>query len=728
MAGNPNSAYMMWRQFTGGARPTGGSQLSGYRAATIQQDRQIGQSQAEALSGFISSMADFGGQFATFKKAEKEQKDQQAERWLQQRTIQEARSELQFKNTGFEDDPIAMAALKNRMAFNISTQVDSDVESKIRLGHFRSQEELDAFRTEALNNARTDFKLEAGIADDDEAFNTGWIASEDKRRTSLAGLQSDVTNKYLATQSAVVKRASYTAWLTPQTLAGLKPVEVASTLSKGIERDKLQGLTRTPMEELEDIGNVLDHMKNVNGSTEHMRELGRMMIDVGNGNKVSVRDAMGGPKFDLMVVEALNNQQKNDATFYTKQAIEMSDMVANMDITGIDLRLDAAKIRSKGITSDEVTKWSNARALAVQKAEVFKRTQEEELAKATEKAGRLQGAVQALAGADNGTSFLVSPTAAGLGLKDEEEATEAEAMFLNGISDPEKRGVTAMRLSVLRPTGYSAKALQSAASRANADWNDYLTRLKSGQEAEVPSSVKNMQTLYQTNPAMFNGAVNPAQRQYASQFAIASLLNRDLDSIARSQIAFSKLPKAEQDDLKKKADIRLSNQRYLQDGYEGEALRVLTGDFLQTGIGPASAYEKAKEAFDQQHERINGSPIHKSILQVDPNYPASVEWGLSVLKSTMEERSKKTGVPVSQMQLAYQADKRTVTIMNPKTGAVLARAGQSDIRNAWAKGAQKREEQQKGYLRSLMLEQNRRNETAKKLEKSSFGETPFLFR
>lgn len=728
MAGNPNSAYMMWRQFTGGARPTGGSQLSGYRAATIQQDRQIGQTQAEALIGFISSMADFGGQFATSKKAEKEQKDQRAEQWLQKRTIQEARSELQLEKTGFEDDPIAMAALKNRMAFNISTQVDADVEAKVRQGHFKSQEEMDAYRTEALNTARVDFKLEAGISDDDDAFNTGWAASEDKRRSALSGLQSDVTNKYLSTQSAVVKRASYTAWLTPQTLSELKPAEVADRLSKGIARDKLQGLTRTPMEELEDIGNVLDHMKNVNGSTEHMRELGRMMIDVGNGASVSVRDAMGGPKFDLMVVEALNNQQKNDANFYTQQAIDMADMVTNMDITGIDLRLDAAKLRSGGLTSDEVTKWTATRALAVQKAELFKKTQEEELAKAQERAGRLSSAVQALAQSDNGTSFLVSPTAAGLGLKDEDEATEAEEMFLRGIKDPERAGVTAMRLSVLRPNGYAAKALQSAASRANADWNDYLTRLKSGQEAEVPDSVKNMQRLYQTNPAMFSGAINPAQRQYASQFAIASLLNRDLDSIARSQVAFAKLPKAEQDELKKKADMRLSQQRYLQDGYEGEALRALTGDFLQTGIGPVSAYEKAKEAFDQQHERVNGFPIHKSILQVDPNNPSSVSWGLDVLKSTMEDRSKKTGLPVSQMQLAYQADKRTVTIMNPKTGAVIARAGQSDIRNAWTKGATAREKKQQGYLRSLMLEQNQRNAKAKQHEQSSLGETPFLFR
>lgn len=720
------SAYMMWRQFTGGARATGGSSLSGYRAANIQQDRQFGKTQAEALTGFVSSLADFGGNFLTMKQAEKEAKEKESEKWLQQRTIKQAREEMQMKRTGFENDPIAMAALRNRMAFNISTQVDSDVEAKVKLGHFKSQDELDQYRTEALEAARQGFKFEAGIPDDDEAFNAGWTKGELQRRSALSGLQSDVTNKYLETQAATVKRASHTAWMTPETLSTLDDSQFVSAVGQMFATDKEQGLTRSPDAELQDVTNLLEHLKGVQGSTSKMQALGDYQIDVA-GNKVSVRDAMGGSKFDLAVLEALNTQQRLDALGTSKRNASIMSMVSTMDIPGLQLARDEAATRSRGFMTDEVAQYDRAIAEATQRAEQARAVAQQQAAEEAAKRGRISGAVQSLYDNLTGSSFLTSPTPDGLGLKDEEEAVQAEQLLLAGIEDPVKKSQTALQLALLRPRGYAAGALQSAAAKASADWNDYLTRLKTGEEAKLPQSVVNMQSLYQTDPSGFTGAVSARDRPYVSQFTIAATLNRDLESIARSQVAFAKLPKAELDAINKAKDKQLARAQYLTTGYESQAISILTGDFLQTGIGVEQSYAKAKEAFESQHSRVNGYPVHNSILQVNPNDPNSVEWGKSVLEATVNDRAKKFGIPPSRVEMRYQADKRTVYLLDPLTGKELGRAGQSDIRNTWSKAVTAREDKQPGYIKELMKQQNAKNMRQKKAEedRKTLGANPF---
>lgn len=726
MAESAQSAYMMWRQFTGGAKATGGTSLSGYRAATIQQDRQFGKTQAEALSGFVSSLADFGGAFVAQKEADKARKNQEAESWLQQRTIEQARAEIKENKTGFENDPIAMAALRNRMAFNISTQVDSDVEAKVKSGYFKSQQELDEFRTTALNSAREGFKFEAGIEDDDEAFETGWAKGETQRRSALSGLQSDVTNKYLETQATTVKRTSHTAWMNPTTIQAMDDSQFTEAVSRMFATDKEQGLTRNPEAELQDAANILEHLKGVQGSTPKMKALGDYQIEVG-GAKVSVRDAMGGSKFDLTVLEALNNQQRLDGVGVSQRGASIMQMVSTMDITGLQLARDEALVRSNGFTTDEVVQFNRGIEEATKRSEYARAQAEQQAALEAEKKGRLSGAVQALYDNLSGSTFLTNPTADGLGLKDEGEAVEAEQLLLQGVTDPGLKAQTAMKLAMLRPTGYAAKALQSAASKASADWNDYLTRLKAGGEAELPQSVVNMQSLYQSDPAGFIGAVSAQDRPYASQFTVASMLNRDLESIARSQVAFAKLPKDEVKRLNDAKTRQLEAAKYLTTGYEAQSLNILTGDFLQTGIGVEQSVAKAKEAFDSQHSRVNGFPVHNSILQVNPNDPASVQWGKDVLDATMKDRSKKFNIPVERMELRYQADKRIVLMLDPLTGRELGRAGQADIRNTWTKAATAREAKEPGFMSNLIRQQNEANRRSKQIEENSkgLGANPF---
>lgn len=721
-----SSAYMMWRQFTGGARTQEGPKLSGYRPATIQADRQFGKTQAEALTGFVASLNDFGGAFTEVKKAKEAESNQAAEKWLQQRTIEEARAEMQAAKTGFEADPIAMAALKNRMAFNISTQVDSDVEAKIKSGTFKNQQEMDEYRTTALNAAREGFAFQMGLSDDDEAFDTGWTKGETQRRTALAGLQSDVTNKYLETQARTVKQVSHIGWMTGDVLSKMDDAQFTGMVSRMFEADKQQGLTRNPEAELQDVTNILEHLKGINGTASKMKALGEHRISV-DGKLISVRDALGGSKFDLSVVEALNNQQRMDGEGISKRGAQIMNMVSTMDITGLQLARDSALQRSGGYTTDEVVQYNRGIEEATRRADMARAAAEQQAALAAEKQGRLASAMQAMYDNLSGSTFLTNASADGLGLKDEAEAVEAEQLLLAGVEDPTAKAQTAMRLALLRPTGYAAKALQSAAGKASADWNDYLTRLKNGEEANLPASVENMQRLYQSDPVGFTGAVSSRDRPYTSQFTIAATLNRDLASIARSQVAYAKLPKAEQEALTKAKNAQLAKNQYLTTGYESQALNVLTGDFLQTGIGLEQSVAKAKEAFDSQHSRVNGFPIHNSILQVNPNDPSSVEWGKSVLTSTMADRSKKFGVPVERMEVRYQADKRIVIMIDPLTGRELGRAGQADIRNTWSKAAAAREAKQPGYLSELIRQQNEKNRQNREREENSkgLGKNPF---
>lgn len=722
------NAYMLWRQYTGGARPTEGSSLQGYRAASTQRDQQIGKTQGEALNGFVNSLTEFGGQFATFKQQKKEETDEATKQWLQKRTIAEARQELQLKQTGFEQDPIAMAALYNRMGFNISTQVDADVEAKVKTGFFKSQEELDEYRTNSLNEANRNFRFEAGITEDDEAFNAGWTRAEDQRRSALANLQADQTNKYRETQAAAVKRASYISWMTPEVLSNLDDSQFTSAVQRMIETDKQAGLTRNAAAELEDMTAVLDHLKGVNGSVPKMLALGDHQIDV-DGNKVTLREAMGGSKFDLAVLEAGNQQQRLDAVANTKRQVQVGQMVTNRDITGIQLQLDKAMVSSRGQTTPEIQYLQQQLSTVTQLIEQDKAIAEAQAAEALAKNGRLQGAVGAFLSHHNGSAFLTATTPEGLGVKSEDEAQKAERMFLQGFDPKDQPGV-ALKLAILRPGGMASKALQATASQASADWNDYVTRLKNGEQPELPTSVQNMQAVFTSNPTGFLGAIHPGSRQYVNQFVIARTLNRDLASVAQSQAAYERLPKADKDVLTKQKDaLKAKFARGLSD-YELQATDLLTGDFLRTGIGPDAAFEKARESFNEQHTRISGTPVHNSILQVDPDRPASVEWGKRILEATVADRSTKQKVPQDRILLHYSAEKRTVTLVDVQTGRTLGAAGQSDIRNKWAETLKAEEKKKPGYTRALIDQLNRKNEEAKnrsQVKPKDSPETMFLF-
>ena len=59
MAGSANSAYMMWRQFSGDARPTAGQQRGRLNAVATQAPTNTGVPVGQAFNSAMNSLANY---------------------------------------------------------------------------------------------------------------------------------------------------------------------------------------------------------------------------------------------------------------------------------------------------------------------------------------------------------------------------------------------------------------------------------------------------------------------------------------------------------------------------------------------------------------------------------------------------------------------------------------------------------------------------------------------
>lgn len=614
MAANANSAYMLWRQFAGEAKVPRAAGLGGLRTTQVAADRTVGPSLGEQVERFASAAAGAFNAHTELQKSETKLSNEKAQAWMARHTPAEWRNLIETNAVPFQDDPVAMGVLHNGMGYNIALKVEEAHQNRIREGKFKTVEEAEKARVEALEGARAEFALTTGIGADNKAFRTGFDRDDVRRRDMAVALQTDVTDKALRTQARIQTTVNLNAPLTKEFVKNADPSLQVSYITNSMKQARERGqLVEADMPQV--LDSVLTNLKGLPGGTAVIKALGSSEFTMG-GVTASLRDHMGGGAFDQFAIAAAENEFKQSAAEHDALQQTISKHVPNGDSVSLRRILATEVEASGGVETSKIKQIRHAVDAAERVSTIKNAKALADLQEMQESRARLNEGVDMLRRYVNGEIAFMSPNAVDRGAKDSKEGRLQEQALLESYTDPSERMKVAMKLAALDPKGFAGDTLGQAGVIASSQWDTYVDRVGAGDAgAKVPPQVTQMQNLYKQDPLLF-GTVFKDQK-YLDVLMAAESIGTSVEDVARSSAAWKKLPESARTAAKKELGVQIAKAGGENISYAGESIKQLAGSFMATGVAPEKAIKHAREVFETQVDRINDYPVHKGFFSFD---------------------------------------------------------------------------------------------------------------
>lgn len=612
MAGSANSAYMMWRQFSGDARPTAGQQRGRLNAVATQAPTNTGVPVDQAFNSAMNSLANFAQTYTGLKKEEETRTDEGVKKWMRTQTVEEYRKKVIEGNTPFQQDPLALAALQRNTGAALAFEVEEKVQNQIKQGAFKTTEEADKYRIEALNAARDSWIKDSNLQDPDlvKAFSAGFDIQQDDRRYLNQRLQQDVEDKNLRKQALIGVSTTLTAPMTPEAIAAGGPSFAADYMVRVLEQAQLTGQIRSPEEYTEALNHGLKNLEGIPGGADVLAELGKREVNI-QGQKGTLRDFLGGGSFDSAVLQARDRENVQNSTRYGQFQKTILDLTRNGDLPGVDKLIALREAESGGKTTNEIESLYRARASILEAQDRENAKMASKVQKDNEEFGMLQQ------GMDGIRTFLqgglVSKNFTDLGFKDAAQGRKGEELILNSIENPQERITTAIKLAGKFPEGFSANVLEEWKNTGKRQFEVYSTQLANGNEnAVVPEMVQHMTAVYEQDPVAFGVAFG--DQPYVDLHVAGKEVGMSLADMVKSKAKWDALPK----DSKKEAEAALTkavrSTKGGQESYVDKSLRVMATNLMAAGVSAPTAVETALDRFKQQHVTIDNAWVHKSFF------------------------------------------------------------------------------------------------------------------
>lgn len=666
MAGSANNAYMMWRQFSGEARPTAGQQRSGLRAVQHQAPINTGPSTAQALDAALNSLAGFAKTYQEGVKREEQDADTRVKAWMRTKTVEEYRKDIRESNTPFQDDPIAMAALHRNSAAALAFEVEEQIQNQVKQGKFKTPEEADRARIEALGAAKSEWFL-SGMADGkyEKAFQTGFDLQQDERRSLIQRLQQDVTDQNLRKQALIGVNTSLSAPLTPEAIAAGGPQFAADYIVRTLDQAQLTGLIRSPEEYMQALNHGLQNLQGVAGGADVLTALGDREVNL-LGQKGKLRDFLGGGAFDAAVLKARDQENAQNSTRYGQFQKTVLDLTRNGDLPGVEKLIALREQESGGKTTNEIESLYRARASIIEARDREIAKLNEKVTKENEETGQLfegmNGIRQFLEGG------LVSKDYKDLGFKDAAQGRKGEKLILDSIEDPREKITTAIKLAGKFPDGFSANVLQELNDTGKRQFELYVTQVANGnQNAVVPPQVQNLTAVYENDPIAFGMAFKDAP--YVDLHAAGKEVGLPLADMVKSKVKWDALPKDRKAEAEKELTKALGKFSGGQESYIDKSVRGVAANLMAAGLSAPTAVETAMDRFKKQHVEIGGGMIHKSFFSDNSKDATASEFAEGLFNKTVLPRLKESIGNPEHSALIYSPTDRSIWVTDLTTGS-----------------------------------------------------------
>lgn len=660
------TAYMMWRQMSGEARPTAGQQNAGVAIGRVSGPVNLGPTLGESLNTALNSLAGFANAYTGATKVANQQADDKVLSWMRTKTVEEARQIAREQNTPFQDDPLAMAALHRNLGATLAFEVEEKIQGQVKQGVFKTPEEADKARIEALEGAKAEYVLSMGISPEDKAFRAGFDLQHEDRRYLIQKLQQDVTDKNLRKQALIGVNTSLTAPLTPEVIAS-SPKFAADYMVNTLSQAQLTGLLRSPEEYMQALNHGLTNLQGVPGGAEVLTELGNREVDM-MGQKGTLRDFLGGGAFDAAVLKARDQENTQNVERFGQFQQTVLKLTQAGNVPAIDLLIEQKSKESQGKTTNEIESLYRARAAVIEARDREIAKLNEKVMKQNEEFGQLTNGMDRLNAFLQGG--LVSNDYKALGFKDKTQGMQGEELLLNSIEDPQERIKTAIKLAGKFTDGFSASALQEWKDRGRKEFELYATQIANGNEnVAVPPMVQNLTQIYESDPVAFGLAFGDAKdHPYTTLYDAGKEVGLSLSDMVKSKAKWDNLPKDKRQEADKELTRALNSVKGGQESYVNKSVQAIAANLMAAGISAPTAVDTAMDRFKQQHVEINKGWVHKSFFTDNAKDATASQFAEEVFKTKVTPKLLQAIGNPSDYGVIYSPTTRSIWITDPTTG------------------------------------------------------------
>jgi hypothetical protein len=673
---------MMWRQFSGGQRQPVQTGLSGYQAQRVTPEVSYNDNIMGKLNEFAQNAASLYG---TYQQTRSDEVTKTVKDWMANQSVEEYSKAMRDGKVPFQDDPLAMAVLRNKSAYTQSLIIEQDVESKIQSGAFKTVEEADAARIKALNEALPKAAEMFGTSPDDKAFMAGYQRDAERRRDTLLRMQTAVTDKRLRTEAEMQTKVELMAPL-EDVLTNFGGEGVAQFVQNSLKNARNTGQVRDSSKALELVANVLDQLPDMKGGYKAIEALGGKEFEFG-GKMVPLRDAFGSGKFDLMVAKAQQKELERDANRYASVHGDLTTMAIQGDDAGIVSLRNKMIAESRGMNTPEIQHATTVLEQVRKRNAYLAQQVQAANVEAQETMARQQRAMNTLGGIISGTydGQWVSARPEDLGLKNAKELSQVEQSTLSNLPEGPQRDAAVLRLAATIPNGFAASALKGAVKTADADWQIYLNQVSNGkQDVAVPNSVSRVAALAELDETSLLASGD--KPSFLSAIQAGKRLNIAPADVAVAEAAWKKLPEKERTTQMKALDGRLGKIDMPLTTNNRESIKALAGHYLALGLDADSAVRRAGDDFKAQAVIVGDrNVVPKAFFTVDGS-KNSVEQGTQLFQTELKSTAEALGVKdKSDLLMTYDNDKQAVTVRNLRTGEA-RQIAKSDLRQKYSEG------------------------------------------
>lgn len=641
---------------------------------------------ASAMKNFVGTATDAYKQYDQTMKSRAEERSNEIIRKL---TPEQRRQAIQDGTLLYKDDPYAMTALRQKTGRNAAYEVDSEIQGKIQAGHFRTREDMDAYRQQRLADRAKSYAEQAGIDPEDTDYKRGFDTDITSRNAALFDQQNQFLSKNLEAQASIEARNDLTPLMSDPTFLGSRDgaVVVSGYINNGLSSGEIP----SDREAINAVTMLVNDSVVRDGGAAMLRNLKDMKINV-LGGATTVENLLGPEVYQDLLTKADTETYNRNAKRSEDLDLGIGNALAQTDVAKGWQLLNELEHKNDWVqTGEQMTpqrqKLINAKNQLQAALKQQSATGLAALEKRAQADNRQLGIDQAFEARMRGDNISVDPKFLPVDentgeYKESDMATYAAAKLVQidrmDIPDAEKDAKKLAYLKADYKGGAFQAAFQTLTQDAAQEWKAAVIQGK-------PDNLKRLyelQRAYNTNPAIL-----------AQLYPESAGLMETLKWMGSNGIDPQVMIDAERNKPKTQEETRYRDEQWASiknDSSTADTLKYLPGQFetmarsvfdaMSNNTGDSSAASQAVTEFLQKstvtfteksgtygfrNTSFHGM-VSKADLQVDPENVDSWQAGQAIVEEAIQGLSKDSVWGMSG--ISVQARDGNIIIQN-MTGA-----------------------------------------------------------
>lgn len=298
------------------------------------------------LIGTLGKFAQMGADAAMkWKENQKSKADERSNEIIRSLTPEQRRQAIKDGVLMYQDDPDAMEALNVKTGRNAAFLIDDEVAQKIQQGNFRTREEMEQFRHNALQEGMRKYADQYGIDIGNEAFQRGFNADITDRNIALYGSH----DKYISdqTQKGAILNTKVELNSALNDPAVLRSGRAGEFFEAYFQNGLVTGSIPSDDAAAGMISTALGDVTSREGGTAFLQSVENRKVSL-YGKETTFRDLLGKEQWDNLMVKAQATEFKNNAKLTESFRLDINNALNQENLTvgweqlqGIKAKLDA---------------------------------------------------------------------------------------------------------------------------------------------------------------------------------------------------------------------------------------------------------------------------------------------------------------------------------------------------------------------------------------------------